>query len=136
MVKPFIVRSNLMALNVKNIRKLARYLDSIPDKNFNMIDWSRKKRGCGTVACIAGWAAHIFPEFIKEYKYRTIDKDSVNYSLTGRKALGLTASQADRLFVGVNNFEGYLGYPRDRSRQDAVKVLRNLAKTRKIRWKD
>lgn len=47
--------------DTKGLLKLARFLYRLPRKHFDQTTWRRKTPTCGTQACVAGWAAYVFP---------------------------------------------------------------------------
>ena len=63
-----------MKPDIKGLTKLARVLQHVPRKNFNIDAWLEKTGSCGTAGCIAGWAALTFPHrFKKTDEYITND---------------------------------------------------------------
>lgn len=78
-------------------------------------------KGCGTIACVAGWADELFG-----------DETIPNYTpigLRARRLLGLSAAEALRLFIP----EGERIYEQA-TPQIASKVLRHLAATGEVDW--
>lgn len=74
--------------------------------------------GCGTVACIAGWACAVFGETFDPRFDRA------------RDILGLTAEQGEQLFFADGALDGLQDIPK----ADAVAVLRHLAETGEVVW--
>ncbi len=90
--------------------------------NWYITDTSRSyndkmKHGCGTVACIAGWVAHMEGGPVSNAKERAT------------RILGIDVFTADDLFMGrgVGNLARI-------SPAHAVAVIRNLAKTGRVEW--
>lgn len=82
-------------------------------------------RGCGTVACIAGWARVIMENGrIAPGGYGGVLDPAQHW-------LGLTASQAHRLFAPTN----VSGDPYNATDKQAVWLLRNFALNGNIDWK-
>lgn len=103
-------------MNKENLLRVAEAIERAPDEAFDMSDYGH---GCGTPACIAGFAAQIAgenpPHYVESF---------------AREVLDLTYRESEVLFCGqvsVSLLEGV-------SRFDAVALLRNAAKTGKIDW--
>lgn len=60
-------------MNKTKIRKLIKYLEGVPAKKIDMFEWLQKKKGCGTVGCIAGHT--ILMEGLKPV-WRDVDSSS------------------------------------------------------------
>ncbi|RUU80484.1 hypothetical protein [Mesorhizobium sp. M7A.F.Ca.MR.362.00.0.0] len=112
-------------MNAERILMLADVIEGLPHgavedraseaplESFNMGKWH-----CGTVGCIAGWAAHVF------------GGQMVDPAWTGRLVLGLDSDLADDLFTPPYDYGKY-----DKiTPKDAAKVLRNLAETGEVDW--
>lgn len=58
---------------------------------------------CGTTACIAGWALYLRRVPLERFELKEDDDEGdVDFEQTGRRVLGLTQAQADRLFFLKN----------------------------------
>jgi hypothetical protein len=87
-------------MNVKLLRKVAKHILAEP-KRLDMTDWgyldstSRLAPACGTVCCIAGWAAVLHnPDRAKmEFENLIWQADE-----PGTNGLQLTPEESDRLF--------------------------------------
>lgn len=102
-----------MKPDIKGLTKLARAIQHVPKKNFNIHDWLSKEPSCGTVGCIAGWAALTFPHrFRKDITYKD-DNGLIEYDVVHRqsgeigssgfaKAFKITQEDAEELTL--NNF--------------------------------
>lgn len=84
-------------MNIENMRILRDQLARLPDKKFNMGEIINH-RPCGTVACIAGWAALLNggPTLLEN------EPDYSLHQITGwaRRWLGLRDPEARHLFYG------------------------------------
>lgn len=90
-------------MNVKLLRKVQKAILAHPDQ-FSMYEWfppyldnGAIAGGCGTAACVAGWAVHCKRrgKTLKKTKELTRKK---NINSAAQKALGLTDLQASSLF--------------------------------------
>jgi hypothetical protein len=75
---------------------------------FNMQLWGAEVEGCGTVACIGGWAESMWP--------------------SDANALDLTYDQKQELFFPSGRCTNFV------TPQRAAGVLRNLAETGRVDW--
>lgn len=41
---------------IEKLQHLIKVIENIPPAQFNMQNWTRPDRGCGTIHCAAGWA--------------------------------------------------------------------------------
>ncbi len=87
-------------MNVRLLRRVQRAILKHPDQ-FNMRWWfhaldatGRPAGGCGTAACIGGWALALSKKLTPMQASRH-DLHSSDYA----NLLGLTPDQADRLFI-------------------------------------
>lgn len=90
-------------LNKENIGVLINHLKELPPENFDMADWI-VERSCGTVACIAGYAALLRAEedpaltvrgsqvYFGEDRFRSVPAYAADW-------LGLPRSSASALFL-------------------------------------
>lgn len=113
-------------MNVENINKVADAIEqrSIPNLGFNMQSWRSNDRDlrydktghkCGTTACVGGWCEAVF--FGGE--------DTCEAEI--RKVLDISYDQSEELFYGM-------GVAMDATPAQAVRTLRHLAATGKVRW--
>ena len=121
-------------MNVENIRRVADAIEKheIKDLGFNMrvygssvFKWAdHTGRGCGTTACIAGWAAIIggfrSPETIR-------DRDGFVISKFAQDFLDIGSYEESELFEPDVNRE-------EISAEQAVRTLRHLADTGRVEW--
>lgn len=89
--------------DLKGLMKLADYLHTVPNKEFDMGDW-RFDSPCGTTACIAGHAAMLFPRRFQltttcgkhdEYKYYWFSHRASKLCGSSAFAEGFKISQGD-----------------------------------------
>lgn len=109
------------------IYRLANFIEKLPPKLFDMNSGMTGKlpnHTCGTAACIAGWAGHLWPEECHHSLTENGEELAWSYHKT-RRALGISKESAVTLFYD---------YPLSCSRQHAAAVLRHLAKTGKVDW--
>lgn len=128
-------------MNIENILKVADAIEKheVPGLGFNMgevvceadgFNPDFSGAGCGTVACIAGWAIAL------ESGAEDGDQALNTYMDTGAGIasaadwLGLPFSKSDRLFFA----RGADASLRDIKPEQAVAVLRHLAATGKVDW--
>lgn len=50
-------------VNKENLKLLVEKLKTVEEKEFNMETWESE---CNTTACVGGWIAHFFPDYIVE----------------------------------------------------------------------
>lgn len=75
---------------VANCKALADYLETVPDKNFDMDTWLQvKNSSCGTVGCALGWAAlgNIIPGLQWGVKREAYDPKTGSIRVTWAKTL-------------------------------------------------
>lgn len=113
-------------MNTENILKVADAIErcSIPGLEFDMGDFFYES-GCGTAACIAGWAWHV--EGQKTHPMSQWQADSLS-SEDAERFLGIDDWTAKTLFFGGPLMMSEI------SREMAVHCLRNLAATGKVDW--
>lgn len=96
----------------------------------NQRDWVQGS-GCGTKACVAGWAALAHgKEFLKQFTGDVCCaecsaegiKPPVDWADAGRQALCLGSLEADELFRGRNSREGVLHALKDLANGQPVNV--------------
>lgn len=108
-------------MDVERIRELADVIERLPhttpdaDHGFSMEVYEHP---CGTPACIAGWAAHVYNV-----------ADHVFPEQNGAAALGMTVEEAAPLFEPLD-----VCYWSEITPAHAAAVLRNLANTGEIDW--
>ena len=100
-------------MNVENMQRLIAFLKELPDERFTMRVFSEEAE-CGTVACIAGWAAILAAEERGELPKEGEEKRDA------REFLGLSAVEADFFFFGDFSLEVSLGAIK---REDAIEAL-------------
>jgi hypothetical protein len=110
-------------MNTENILKLADHLDKLHPEKFDPVCWVYEDPVCGTVACIAGWASVLFPEFNVDCE-GVYGPAEVDYFVSGRRALGLSDEDAMDLFYG----------PTHTSPCEAATALKQLAETGEVKW--
>ena len=149
-------------MNVERIIELADHIDrsTVPGLGFNLAAWVYNRNvnssiglpdhsghGCGTTACIAGWAVALYGaagEVLNPTDQDVLDgglrrvstartafrKSGGSYRERGQQLLGLSELQACDLF-GLN------GTPQRNdnvTKEQAVATLLHLAKTGKVDW--
>lgn len=78
--------------NLELAKLVLKQIDNEPS-SFDMRTWGEKS-GCGTTACIAGWAMIFSGYQIKNSEYISPDNDYIaSYEDEGRKLLGLTGEE-------------------------------------------
>ena len=96
-------------MNLENFKKVRDQIAMMEDKNFSMASFAdviKDETGyqCGTVMCIAGWAASMLEDVVI-----SVDIDIVSFrendvlvspDLLGAKFLGLTILERDFVFYG------------------------------------
>ena len=129
-------------MNKARILELADKIDGLPSLSWDDSDrlyrgrhafnMGSAKHDCGTPACIAGWAAHMYcgGETRGEWDDDLDDAE---------EALGLTHDQGTELFVPVVKSVAHYraknpGDPGFVTSEHAAAVLRNLAETGEIDW--
>lgn len=138
----------LTATHKRRIRKLAAYLrENVTPEHFDITSWWRDHRtgwpicpedltgsprkvaeklvkDCGTAACVAGWAALVFPNDIPPNTYNIAERAAnfLGLSYAARKALftppGTGSTSAKRLYTVKR----------------AVETLERLADTGTVQW--
>src|SRR5687768_11356038 len=78
-------------MNIQHAEILLRQLERLPDEKFVMGDWIDHRGPCGTVACVAGWAALL---------NGGPTDGTIDTEFWARDWLGLGHSDARRLFYG------------------------------------
>jgi hypothetical protein len=116
-------------MNINNILAVADAIEkqSIANLKFDMSDYGTKERlGCGTAACIAGFAfALADPQGFRNY----VEKYHLGSAFdVGMKYLGLDEATARALFCDPSV------QPSDVTSEMAVKTLRHLAATGEVVW--
>lgn len=117
-------------MNVKYLRRIQRailehpsqfQMDTLFDNHLDdQIKLPKKVGGCGTAACIAGWALHLHGRC--KTLATTTECMRTTTSENARTILGLTSDQYDRLCFAPNWPEPF------RSRNDNAKTARTQAK--------
>ncbi len=112
-------------MNVENILKVANAIEqhSIPELGFNMFQWygddtfhrDISGHGCGTVACIGGWAGQVLLGNSNCTSQDLLDP------------LGIDKKQASALFFDWDTTI-------DVTPAQAVRTLRHLAATGAVNW--
>lgn len=75
-----------MKPDIAGLTKLAQVLRRVPKKNFDMRNWLMKEPSCGTVGCIAGWAAITFPHRFKQEVQWDDGNGNVDYNIIHRRS--------------------------------------------------
>lgn len=124
-----------MGVNIENLNALIAHMENaVPDEKFNMANiFTSVKSGsqverythCKTAACIAGWAYVVAPVEARRRRTHWLS----GHWRTAEKWLGLTATQADRLFSPSGYWHAE-DYPRAR----AIAVLKHLRETGEVNW--
>lgn len=112
----------------ERLRKLARFLDKLPKRNFDMGTFG-SGHGCGTVACIAGWTPAITKD-AKRHPHNpecVILKDGSTQPISTFAAnwLDLTDRQANGLFYMEHGWSGL----ENATPKDAAKRIRRMLRT-------
>ena len=83
-----------MKPDIKGLTKLAQHIRRVPKKQFDIGTWVTTKPSCGTVGCIAGWAATVFPSrFKKVLDFTYNDSGGTDYCIV-HKSSGLEGEYA------------------------------------------
>jgi hypothetical protein len=134
-------------VNREFIKKLIAELETgCKRAKFNMTDWLRKERGCGTVACIAGHAVLMaYPTAVKvtrgDYNIDTakmhkrfpqVPQHSYSVYSVAMALMGLDDDQANELF-SINSFRNTLYIAPEQTHlfdhitvEDAIKALKKV----------
>lgn len=122
-------------MNRENVLKVADAIEkhSIPDLGFNMAAYltsnepDKSGHGCGTVACIAGWAFEV------STNRRPVDwHDDVDG--VAAAFFGIDARTAEKLFVPLADVRATFFPLLHAEPRHAVAVLRHLAETGEVDW--
>jgi hypothetical protein len=130
------------AKTYKDRAKVLRdFLDQLPPQNFDLRHWGAvvdedgydtgmrvvPKPECGTVGCIAGWAAYLLD--IRQYA-------GGQFSERARKWLGLSQTDADRMFVprAYDPVDAPFFMSKATTR-DAVAMLDRFLATGEVKWR-
>ncbi len=128
-------------MHIEHARQLATVITRPQpgQPKFNMDDWASKggyhiplrnikRADCGTTCCLAGWACLLFASDSEV-------QNNSQYTAVARRVLGLTSSQAWRLFYGqfANKDLAYI------TAEEAATELRRMADEqeaadRELRW--
>lgn len=74
-----------MKPDLKGLTKLAKAIEKAPRERFDIGTWLETRPSCGTVGCIAGWAAMVFPHrFQKTNAFHDPDLNITEYTVTHR----------------------------------------------------
>lgn len=117
-------------MNIERLKILADVVEGgLPEITFNMQEWL-SEGGCGTVACIAGFAWMVMPQAEME----AIDAEGV--SDIAAAWLGLDEETANALFVPISEKDvfSWMSYAQI-SRGMAARSIRILVETGKVDWK-
>jgi len=106
-------------MNKERLLALAEHLEKVPHHDLSSDMWSRfppinfdevpttfnmnkwfEKRGCGTVACIAGHAFALWKPSLSPDQAQLMDHPEAYVYNMGKEILGLTEREADHLFLG------------------------------------
>lgn len=141
-------------MNITAINTLAELLENIPPETkqgFNMISYFREvderyasdddrtnvNHQCGTVACVAGWAAIYLKNDGQGVLKRPRAHTSIGNTIrTANEIMGLDQLQSRKLFEPMNNGP-HKDIIKDWSKVtpgQAAKVLRHLASTGEVDW--
>jgi hypothetical protein len=124
-------------INRENVQKVRDHIANLPPEHFRMDWWvaTLSERGynhkppsreqlinhtCGTCACIGGWTMALLGK----------TEDLLGPEDDAGKLLGLSASQADKLFYPHGTGKSYSEY----TIPDAVAVLDHLLATGEVNW--
>lgn len=93
-------------IDVSLLRKTLEHILSDPE-HWNQACWLEKRSRCGTIGCLAGWAAQLSPR-AETHKNMTwlwsVDGgEALALPRAAETVLGLTEEQSDRLFDGDNS---------------------------------
>jgi hypothetical protein len=112
-------------MNIERLTQLRDVLAALPDERFDMSTFgpesSQLLHNCGTVACIAGWAAAIFAE------------PGITDGAAAR-TLNLDPDLAHDLFFADDHPLKETDGLEAITRSDAVKTLTHLIETGEVKW--
>ena len=114
-----------------NIEELINYLKELEDEKYNQ---EFAVHLCGTPSCLAGHACalSLHNKDAADFNFRLVPtKLLANYWVTetAQKWLGLDNQQAKILFAADPLQE------QEVTKEDAIRVLKNLIKTNKVQWR-
>jgi len=106
----------MKTLHKKRLLKLAAFLRTVPDENFNMCNWltpdrnlhkhSKASLKCGTAACVGGWATVVFRDLVYSWPKNIIylksepkSKYWCDSETNLKKFFGLDSKESERLFL-------------------------------------
>lgn len=122
-------------MNFDNLRRLAKFVSTIPQDQFDMAILRDPKdnfsdKHCNTVGCIVGHMMSIIPDD-KIFYYKSTDR--INFFVTARKWLGLEDKQTVSLFLFSHKW-GKI----DNTVQGAVNRINYLIKYKQLpsNWQD
>jgi hypothetical protein len=98
----------MKAHHAERLLRLAAFLDALPRRSFNLMNWYQESEDCGTVACAVGWACTL-PEFrragltLDASGFRGMQRGRPRYRgwfgfKAAEKFFGLDSAAAERLF--------------------------------------
>lgn len=96
-----------MKPDLKGLTKLAQHIKRVPRKQFDMEQWLTESP-CGTTACIAGWAATIFPSrFRRVYNYTEEGEAPIKQYIIENRRTGSEGSEAfaDGFHISLDDAE-------------------------------
>jgi hypothetical protein len=122
----------MTAQHLDRIRRLADFLETVPDKKFNMLSYAANgftEHRCGSTACALGYSTVIFPDF--PVALEPIDEEYSDYSLRIKDWDDFYNSNLDTdayigRFFGVSNNEYDYIFCKSEDRRDVIRKLRNL----------
>lgn len=116
-------------MNKQKILDLADFIENLPPKQFNMAVYGVAHE-CGTIACIAGWAAVLEGATVDKHESFHILGEWIGAHKFAAKALGINEKTSLDLFTPIDEHESLS----DITKEQAVKTLRKLAETGEVDW--
>jgi hypothetical protein len=109
-------------VNVQNTQRVIEAIRAEEIATFNMCHWNERRYGCGTAACIGGFAEMLL-------KTERDSKREIPWSEVASDFFGLDVLPGNNLFfpseVRMENI----------TTDDAIAVLNNLIETGKVDWR-
>jgi hypothetical protein len=135
------VAKDIVKQHTRRLLKLADILEKLPDDNFDMGQWGehegrhkpKQDNYCGTVACVLGWAS--LDPGLRRQGLKGLWTHSRYYDNTISSSLsvefdGLRDADAGKEFFGLSDEEKIQLFFDDKTREEAIEMLRELAVNR------
>lgn len=134
-------------MNKRNVKKLRDFIAKLPEENFDMWLWvwmdrneetveEARTHSCGTVCCLAGWAALLASDPTAKLAGSIPFVNGVHVSRIAERWLKLAPDEAARLFDGDwstrRPSRNVMGLMKSNQQKAAVKELDHLLKTGEV----